>query len=273
MALIQEEETRNGAPEWIVTFGDMMSLLLTFFIMLASLSEIKREEPYEAMVESILQQFGYDSTMMSLAPGALVARNARLAQLATAGRARRVHVMQGGDRAQAPVGDDPRVRIVRIGEKTNFGGVIFFDENSAELTDRAQTDLRVVAESLRGKPQKIEVRGHASPRPLPHDAPARTPWDLAYQRSWNTVRYLVDQLDVAEERFRIAIAGPHEPMHITADATRQRYNPRVEILMLDEVVSDLMGTKDEQNQRFTDGDIPSHLDPVLQTAPQLREEP
>jgi chemotaxis protein MotB len=256
MALIEEPESIGGAPEWVVTFGDMMSLLLTFFIMLASLSEIKREEPYEAMVESILRQFGYESTMMSLAPGKFVARNASLAQLATAGRARRMDVLQGGDRSQAPVGDNPRVRIVRMGEKTNFGGVIFFEESAAELTDRAQADLQVVAESIRGKPQKIEVRGHTSQRPLPPDSTYRNLWDLAYQRSWNTVRYLVDQLGVDEQRFRISIAGPHEPMHIAADPTSQRDNPRVEILMLDEVVSDLMGTMDEQVQRFTDGETP-----------------
>jgi chemotaxis protein MotB len=70
------------------------------------------------------------------------------------------------------------------------------------------------------------------------------------------VRYLVDQLGVDEQRFRISIAGPHEPMHIAADPTSQRDNPRVEILMLDEVVSDLMGTMDEQVQRFTDGETP-----------------
>jgi chemotaxis protein MotB len=256
MALLQEEESNLGAPDWVVTYGDMMSLLLTFFIMLASVSEIKREAPYEAMVESILRQFGYESTMMSLAPGALVARNASLAQLATAGRTRRLDVMQGGDRAQAPVGDNPHVRIVRMGEKTNFGGVIFCDEDAAELTGRAKADLQAIAESIGGKPQKIEVRGHSSQRLLAPDAPQRSLWDLAYQRSWNTVRYLVDERGIDEQRFRIAIAGPNEPMHIATDPTSQRDNPRVEILMLDEVVSDLMGTKEEQQQRYTDGEIP-----------------
>ena len=256
MALIQEEESSVGAPDWVVTYGDMMSLLLTFFIMLASFSDVKRDDQYQAMVESILREFGYDSTMISFAPGTLIPRNASVAELATDGRARRLNATQGGDKAEAPVGDNSRVRIVRMGEKTNFGGVIFFDETSAELTDLAKADLRVVAESIRGKPQKIELRGHASLRPLPPDAPYRSLWDLAYQRSWNTLRYLVDQLGVDEQRFRISIAGPNEPMHIAADPTSQQDNPRVEILMLDEVVSDLMGTKEEQNQRYTDGETP-----------------
>ena len=53
-----EAEDEIGIPEWVVTFGDMMSLLLTFFIMLVSLSEIKEEETYQALVNSLQRQFG-----------------------------------------------------------------------------------------------------------------------------------------------------------------------------------------------------------------------
>ncbi|MEO1994779.1 MAG: flagellar motor protein MotB, partial [Planctomycetaceae bacterium] len=36
-----------GVPEWVVTYGDMMSLLLTFFIMLVSLSEVVNNRRYQ----------------------------------------------------------------------------------------------------------------------------------------------------------------------------------------------------------------------------------
>ncbi|MFN0196532.1 MAG: flagellar motor protein MotB, partial [Planctomycetaceae bacterium] len=36
-----EDDAPAGAPEWVVTYGDMMSLLLTFYIMLVSMSEMK----------------------------------------------------------------------------------------------------------------------------------------------------------------------------------------------------------------------------------------
>ena len=32
-----------GVPEWVVTFGDMMSLLLCFFILLQMFSELKKD--------------------------------------------------------------------------------------------------------------------------------------------------------------------------------------------------------------------------------------
>ena len=53
----------------VVTFGDMMSLLLTFFIMLVSLSEIKDDETYQKLVDSVQREFGYSRAVRSLSPG------------------------------------------------------------------------------------------------------------------------------------------------------------------------------------------------------------
>ena len=44
--MIDEDDPPIAIPEWVVTFGNLMSLLLTFFIMLVSLSEMKSEEKY-----------------------------------------------------------------------------------------------------------------------------------------------------------------------------------------------------------------------------------
>jgi chemotaxis protein MotB len=256
MALVDDDDSGGGIPEWVVTFGDMMSLLLTFFIMLVSLSEIKDEERYQSMVESMTRRFGYDSAMLSLAPGKSKPRNAAIAKVATDGRARRLNLMQGGDKAQAPVGDFSRVRMARQGPRTNIGTVIYFEEGSAELSDKCKQDLQQTVPSFGGKPQKIELRGHTSRRPIPEDTGFHNHWQLAYQRCWNTFRFLTEEQGIDPRRFRISVAGPHEPTHITSDPISQQENPRVEVYLLDETVHDLMGTEEEQNQRFTDGDIP-----------------
>lgn len=246
-----EEDPPMGVPEWVVTFGDMMSLLLTFFIMLVSLSEVKQEEKYQALVESMKEQFGYAKAQESLIPGDLRPRNSALSKTATMGRAKRLDTMQGGDKVQAPVGDHPRVIIVRPGTKTGIGTVIYFEEGTADLTDEQRAVLSQQADVMQGKSQKIEVRGHTSHKPVASGNGLRDNWDLAYQRSRNVMQYLIEDLNIDARRIRMSVAGPYEPAHIGTDEKKLRQNPRVELYMLDEVISDTVGTQEEQQERFT----------------------
>ncbi len=253
---MEEEDDGGGIPEWVVTFGDMMSLLLTFFIMLVSLSEIKDEERYQALVESMTRRFGYDSSMQSMAPGKSKPRNTMIADLATVGRAKRIDVMSGGDSVQAPAGEHPHVRIVRPGEKTNIGTVIFFHEGSVLLDQSSKEALRVEAESIGGKPQKIEIRAHSTHRPLAANSPYKSHMELCFARCDVTGKFLIEELGIDPRRIRYAVAGPHEPKRLAADPIAQRENPRVEIFMLNEVVTDLVGTAEEQEQRYADDEDP-----------------
>ena len=47
-----------GAPEWMVTYGDMVTLLLCFFVLIVSFSEIKKKEEFQSVVEEIQKAFG-----------------------------------------------------------------------------------------------------------------------------------------------------------------------------------------------------------------------
>ena len=249
-----EEDEPMGIPEWVVTFGDMMSLLLTFFIVLVSLSEMKEEEKYQAMVDSMRRNFGFQSSRASMVPGAFRPRNSSLTKLATMGRAKRLDTMQGGDKVEAPVGDNPRVMIVRPGTKTSIGAAVFFEGESAELTEQHKTVLRQLAATIEGKPQKIEVRGHTSRRPVSAGNPAGDNWGLAYQRSRAVMEYMQNVVMINPDRFRLSMAEANEPMHIGTDAAKLRQNSRVEIYMLNEIVTDLTGTDEEKGQRFVDQD-------------------
>jgi chemotaxis protein MotB len=246
------EDPPNGIPDWIVTYGDMMSLLLTFFIMLVSMSELKQNDKFQGIADSLQQHFGYDTSTTSVVPGELRPRNSTFAALALAGRSKRIGAMEGTAKERSTTGTQPRVRIIRPGNRTTIGTVIYFSEQDTHLSSQAQGELREVASVLGGKPQKIEVRGHTLQRPLAPGERASDHWELAYRRSHATMQFLVDELKIDPQRIRISVAGPYEPAHISADAERLRENPRVEVFMLEEVASELAGTPEEQIQRFND---------------------
>jgi chemotaxis protein MotB len=238
-----EEEPDAGIPEWVVTFGDMMSLLLTFFIMLVSMSEIKEEERFQAMVESFRRQFGHDASMASMSPGKLKPRNSSITKLASQGRANRLDLMNGGDKVQAPEGDYPRVAIIRPGGKTGIGTVIFFAAGDARLSDKNRADLIQGVKTITGKPQIVEIRGHTSRGPLPPSAGTTDHWQLAYDRCRNTMQYLVEDLGIERDRLRLSLAADNDPLYLDADPIKLQKNPRVEVFMLEEVVGEMQSNR------------------------------
>ena len=56
--IIQKQELEEeGAPAWVVTFGDLMSLLLCFFVLLLSFSEMDKAK-YKEVMGSLAKAFG-----------------------------------------------------------------------------------------------------------------------------------------------------------------------------------------------------------------------
>ncbi len=228
-------------PEWIVTFGDMMALLMTFFIMLVSMSEIKHENKYQAMVDSMREQFGYQRSIASVSPGEHRPRESRLNVLSTTGRAPQRATARGGAPEKAPQGEEPMVRIIRPGKMTAVGTVIYFPVAETTLDAQAKRDLDLVAQLLRGKPQRIEVRGHTTAELAARTGGSLQSMTLGYQRALETMRYLVDVQGLPAERFRIASAGANELTPIgTALSGHER--PRVEVFLLDEA-TDMPGNE------------------------------
>lgn len=229
---MDEEEEVPGIPEWVVTFGDMMSLLLTFFIMLVSMSEIKEEKKFQAMLESMRRQFGHESSMASMIPGNSTPMNSSMQSIASMGRAKRKDIMRGGNKVKSVAGEDNLVRTIRPGKDTTVGGTIFFGEDSAELTEETRARLREIAQQIAGKPQKVEVRGHTSRKPV---AGGGDHWSLAYERCHVAMQYLIEQ-GIDPERIRLGSAGAHEPLDTNIKRESRQRNARVEVLMWDEPV-------------------------------------
>ena len=58
---MEEEGQEPVGSEWMVTFADMLALLLTFFVMLVATSDIKPDGPLKSLLKSLKHQFGKKS--------------------------------------------------------------------------------------------------------------------------------------------------------------------------------------------------------------------
>ncbi|MBL9081490.1 MAG: OmpA family protein [Planctomycetales bacterium] len=230
--MIPPEEAPRGAPDWLLTYADMVTLLLAFFVLLVSMSELRSENRVVQAVEAMNNQFGHDRDHQ---PGSLRLR---------------------GSKVNAPLGTDPTVRGVRTGRHAMVGGMVLFDEASAALDEVESDRLKLIAQQFVGKAQKIEVRGHTTKRPLDDDTTFADHWDLAYARCREVLRKLTE-LGIEPGRIRMSVAADSEPSYTGDDPLRRRENSRVEVFLLNEFNSDYENAASAAGQEIPPITVPS----------------
>jgi chemotaxis protein MotB len=221
-----EHDSSDSAPAWMVSYGDLMSLLLTLFVMLVSMSEIRQNDKFQGVADSLHEQFSLNQSATGGLPGDLKPRNAPLAVLAVAGREARRRVMQTPSRKVLPQDDrQSSPRIVAASQATTMAATIAFAPLTSELSAEAVDQLQEIAESIAGMPHSIEVRGLADPS---------GDLDLAWQRARATARHLIDEHGIEPERVRITVAAPRASI-VTSGPADASEKSMVEVVLLDEI--------------------------------------
>lgn len=228
-----EDEGPPGVPEWVVTYGDMMSLLLTFFIMLVSLSEMKKDGEIKQMMDALQERFGPSAVGRGGAPGRSLQTNSILEEILSIGARGEMATRKGGKDSRGSSGDHETVDRLNHGEQRTIGGPVFFPRFSAELSDEALDHLDSILEVISTRTNKLIVRGHASPEPLAEDAPFKDQFELSYVRAQVVANYLMEKGQIDPRRIILNASGDSEPRQLTRDPQMQRLNRRVDVFLID----------------------------------------
>jgi len=234
----RKKKKSGGVPEWVVTFGDMMSLLLCFFILLQMFSEMKQDREYQRVVTAIKEAFGYSGGIGVLPVDDPPLRS--VIEMMEAMAMRRDHDQINPSTSREKGIDGPHVRVKKLREGVVFtmGGPAMFEPMSATVRPGVEEILERLAVVLAGRTNKIIIRGHASAKYLPADSPWRDLDELSFERAWNIKRALVE-LGLDDRVFRIEAAGTREPVRAGAisevDAAQNR---RVEIILTEQLADE-----------------------------------
>lgn len=227
----KEEEQQKGSPLWMTTYGDMVTLLLTFFVMLFAFSEIDKAK-YDQIAESLRGALkGMPSVLES---GRLPREEALLVMdpIATVtpefeGLYESLNELLG-DEEVAGATDiymDERGLVVSFKEK------LFFDIGSAEIKPAARDLLRRVGQVLARGENQIRVEGHTC------DLPIRTErfpsnWELSVGRATNVTRFLIDEAGISPKRMAATGYAEFRPMVPNTSEENRTKNRRVDIVLL-----------------------------------------
>lgn len=239
MAKKKRKSDGGGVPEWVVTFGDLMSLLLTFFILLQMFSMPKQDIEYQRVVTAVREAFGYQGGI-----GVLPIDDPPLKSLVEvletmAVRDNREQTKISSNQDPGVDGPDMRVTRIRDGMVFTIGGPTMFEPASAEIKPAAREQILELVPLLKGRRNKIEIVGHAARKYLPADSEFRNLDELSFARAQN-VRRLLAEAGIEDEVFRLKAVGTREPVRPRAvDETDAAENRRVDIILSELVVEDL----------------------------------
>lgn len=252
-------ECPAGAPLWLATYGDMMTLVVCFFVLLFSMSTIdaaKLEEVSKAMSSAFSINFGSSATVTASIQA--LTGNGML-QLPNAGTGIQQTVSQeviDSQEALKKMASDFKTYFaeenvaeqVKVEYNENedfmlitFDNAILFDLGKAELKPEAITILDVLAAELAKYPDNdIKIEGHTDNMPI-SNAQFPNNWYLSSARAISVASYYVEVKGFPPERLSAVGYGEYAPEFPNDTAENRAKNRRV--------VMKVMGVFSSNNQR------------------------
>ena len=248
----RKKKPPEGIPDWVVTFGDMMSLLLCFFILLQAFSEFKRDHEYQRVITAVQEAFGFSGGVGVLPTDDPPLRSMiQILEAMAQEHFKETKISHSEERGIQ--GKRTRVSRVHDGMKFTIGGSITFDPGSAELKPIAKSELEKIGGLLRGRNNKIAIRGHAGQKQLPPDSPYADLRDLSYFRAKAVADYLVREVGIEEDVLVVDARGATEPVEVRAySADDQTANRRVEVIMLEVMNKELSPNADFSDESLAE---------------------
>jgi len=228
------EIPEKGAPMWVVTFGDLMSLLLCFFVLLLSFSEIDAQK-YKEMAGSMANAFGVQrkEKVFKVPMGQkIIAREYEKSHVAKRekeefGKEVEKAIIEAKlgnlkDLIQVKISDD-EVVIRMMGETT-------FDSGKADIRPQMLPLLEKIASALQTTKGPIIISGHTDNVPI---SSGRFISNLALSaaRATQVAQALLAHGHIDPRRLSVAGFGEYQPVESNDSLQGKEKNRRVEIVL------------------------------------------
>jgi chemotaxis protein MotB len=210
---------------WLLTYADMITLLLAFFVILYSISKVDAKK-YREVATSVRGAFGTASRYPISTGGAggeqLLSKPDPLVGIVEQLRQSLGEELGAG-----------RIQIERdaAGILLRFQDAIFFERGKAELTTEARRILDKVVAVIAGVPNPIEAEGHTDALPI-RSAQFPSNWELSVARATAVVRYLLEAHGISPLRLAARGLGEHKPLYPNQPTLGEPRNRRVEVRIL-----------------------------------------
>ena len=220
-----EEEPPKGSPAYMTTYGDMMTLLLTFFVLMLSFSSIREAKFRRAMgsLKGALGVLPHEQSIIkpervpipqltNLQESEIEESIVKLEDILSDQQLRETVRLQISDRGMTITIDDP----------------VMFESGDAGLRPKAYPILTRVASLARGWPNTIRIEGHTDSDPIRTEKfPSN--WELSTARALSVLHFFQDDAGFDPIDLVAIGRGEFDPIALNDTPENKAKNRRIEI--------------------------------------------
>jgi chemotaxis protein MotB len=241
---VQDVEEADGAPEWMTTYSDLVTLLLTFFILLFSMASLDKNR-FQRIATALNVAFGAASGEKlfhnnSKNPLTLInehnsRHNFKTARNVTI-QASQKQLTDFLSAVKQAIHAEQLDAFIKIIEDNNtiilrVNSVILFDSGSAAIKPEGVNTLKKLGPFLKSLDREIFVQGHTDNQPI-NTVLFPTNWELSTKRATNIVIFWIAKCGLNPARLTPTGNAEFKPVAGNETEAQRSQNRRIEIVIL-----------------------------------------
>lgn len=224
-------ECPTGAPAWMVTYSDLVTLLLTFFVLLLSMASMDPVRFTKAST-SLKDAFGIHREparvefAIPVLPSPPVTPYSPIQQRSTAKVCEKIQSQIDSKRLENNIGviqNDDESIILRINDS------VLFAKGTAKISPHAYAILRTLADIIRPLPMDLRIEGHTDDTPVSKSNYGN--WDLSVNRAVAVMRFYTQSDLLPLDRMSAVGYGKDRPAVPNRDDVSRSKNRRVDFFL------------------------------------------
>jgi len=244
----KKKEGPRGAPMWMVTYSDLVTLLLTFFVLLLSMASLDPVRFTQAS-SSLRDAFGMHALpdqvefKVPVLPSPPLTKYSPIASEMTRKVFQRIKNQISAEKLSQDievVEKEGDTLILRVKDS------VLFEPGETKISPESYPLLRYIADTIRPMPLLLRIEGHT-------DAVTETQiemsrWDISMARSVSVMRFYTKGEFLPLERMAAVGYGASNPLASNETPEGRAKNRRVDFVLRANSTMDVNGSESPQNE-------------------------
>jgi chemotaxis protein MotB len=226
-------EEHESLDRWLLTYSDLITLLLGLFVILYSCSKVDQKQ-FEQISAQLSKIFGAGESVLPGTPmvaPSLLPLPAKESILDSLQR----EITKG--LVDLPEQEGITFEQNQFGLVMHFKDRLLFEVGKADLRPDSYNILTAVALSLKSIPNEILIEGHTDSIPI-NTPQFPSNMHLSSSRAMNTMLFLTERGGLSRDKLSVRAYGEYKPIAFNDCDTNRAKNRRVDIVIVNEKEKD-----------------------------------